>query len=391
LPTFYSLTIPSAPDIDIPDFDLPDIDLNYQISEPNEFDFHVGTMSLWGDSLMLDMKNKLRENLQGGTGLSETVENAIWEREKEREERRLSDSTDKLISVWATKGFSLPDGLLAYSLAGLQNEYLNQSLTRARDIAIKQADLEQSNLFKTLEISSAIANILADLMYHYEELVFKGQEAVAKYANEYIGLQIQIYKARAEVYKAIIEASHIAVQRQLAIVEIYKAKIEAQKAIGEINKVLVERYEAQVRAAVAKIEAYRAQVEGCRAQAEVEKARVEASLAAVQAYEVSSRASIESYKGQVECYKANVGAVAAQYELATKATEATLRANIAVYEAAIKNYEAQQSNVIQVAQMQLQAMMAAAQAASSLAAGAMSALSAQGAISYSESMALLEA
>ncbi|MBU2049351.1 MAG: hypothetical protein KKH61_10290, partial [Gammaproteobacteria bacterium] len=45
-------------------------------------------------------------------------------------------------SMWAKKGWSLPDGLLAHSLSEVQKEYMNKGLDRSREIAIKQADLE---------------------------------------------------------------------------------------------------------------------------------------------------------------------------------------------------------------------------------------------------------
>jgi hypothetical protein len=62
--------------------------------------------------LLTSLKAKLQDIIDnGGTGLAPDVENAIWDRGREREARALRNSLDQLDRDTEQMGFALPPGV----------------------------------------------------------------------------------------------------------------------------------------------------------------------------------------------------------------------------------------------------------------------------------------
>ena len=165
-PTFSYPSVPTLVEIKIPDFvpqeitPLSAIIPTFAVDVPSLESIPSGGQYVQS-SLLEALRARLLDNIvNGGTGLSSDVETAIWNRNLEREEQALSDAVDKAAATWAKTGFSLPDGLLGDSIATLHNEFANRRIDRAREIAVKQADLEQTNLKMSMELSVNVENLL---------------------------------------------------------------------------------------------------------------------------------------------------------------------------------------------------------------------------------------
>jgi hypothetical protein len=388
--------------------------------------------------MVVAVKNRLQNNIViGGTGLSASVEAAIWQRDLERNEQQLSDSTDKVTSMWAKKGFSLPDGMLAHSLSEIQREYMNKMLDRTREIAIKQADLEQSNLFKSMELAISLTFKLIDGLTKYEELLLRAQEDTAKYANEYIDLQIKAHNGTVEVFKAVVQYQEALVRSELTKAEIYKAQIQGALAVATANEAtakvytaqieaevarykgvidgnvslaqmftaqvnavvaqagiqesLIKVYAEQVRATVAQAEVYKAQVEAVTAGVGAQKAVVEANVAQVQAWAEGVRAKTAAYSGSLESFRAQNTFNIASAELGSKNAEIIIANQIEAAKVAIASADITMKAITKAGDARVEAAKGAASASASLGAGAMAAMSAHANLSYSETMPLKEA
>jgi len=386
-----AITLPEVPSISMPSLNL-DAPV-YEITAPSQWSFGVNSNILITDDPMIQAAiNRLTSNIRdGGTGLSPEIEAAIWARDLERNEQQLEDSTDKITSMWAKKGFSLPDGMLAHSLSEVQKEYMNRRIDRSREISIKQADLEQSNLFKSMEMAITLADKLINMLIRYEELVFKGQEATAKYANEYIDLQIKTYASRVDAYKATAQVYEMLIRGELSKVELYKAQIEGQKAIGDVNEQTIKVYSEQLRATTVLIDRYKTEVSAMVSELEVEKVKVEANKLQMDAWAKNADVQIARYSGEIEKYKADNQVNIASADIHGKIAEANMRAAIAVVESNVRGYEAQERGMVARAQVAMEAARGVATAAAAMASGAMAAMSAHAGMTYSESMALEEA
>jgi hypothetical protein len=383
LGTIYNITLPDLPSVSFPTLDITAP--IYNVSSPLPWSFTVGDVIITDDPMIQAVLDRLTANIEtGGTGLSAAVEAAIWARGLEREEQQLDDSLDKSVSMWAKKGFSLPDGELADSLMALQNEYLNRKLDRSREIEIKQADLEQVNLFKSMELGVNLASNLINMLIKYEELVFQGQEATAKFANEYIDLQIKAYMSKVEAYKATAQTYEMIIRAEIAKIETYKAQIDAQRLIGEVNNQTVQIYTEKIKATAILAERYKTEVQAMVSELETEKAKIESNKIQFDIWAKKADVAIAKYNGEVEQYKAESVMNVSTAELYAKQAEASLRAAIAAAEVSVKSYEVSERGNNLKAQVLMEAAKGVAQATSAMAAGAMAAMSAHASMKYDE-------
>lgn len=390
LGSIYALTLPDVPVVSFPSLDITAP--VYSLTSPSQWNIGVeSTFLITDDPLIQAAIDRLTDNIKnGGTGLSADVEDSIWARDKERNEQQLEDTTDKVIQMWAKKGFSLPDGLLAHSLSEVQKEHMNKMLDRTREIAIKQADLEQSNLFKSLELAVNLADKLINMLIRYEELVFKGQEATARFANEYIDLQIKIYAAKVEAYKATAQVHEMIIREETSKVELYKAQLDGQKLIGDINTQTVQIYSEKLRATTMLIERYKTEVQAMVSELEVEKAKVEANKLQFDAWGKNVDVQIAKYNGETEMFKAGSQVNISTAEFQSNQAQAQAKIALASIELWMRQYEGQDKLMLAKQQIITEAAKGVAQATAAMAAGAMAAMSAHASMSYAESQPLAE-
>ena len=331
---------------------------------------------------------RLTNNIKnGGTGLSPAIEADIWNRDLERNEQQLADTTDKMTAMWAKKGFSLPDGMLAHSLAEVQKEYMNRLVDRSREIAIKQAELEQTNVFKSMELAITLFDKLVDELTKYETLVFQAQEATAKYANEYIDLQIKTYMSLVEAYKATAQTYEMIIRAELSKVEVYKAQLEGQKLIGEINTQTVQIYAEKIKAVTSLLDMYKTDVQSMVALLEGERVKIDANKAQFDAWAKKADVAVATYNGQIQAYKSQSDVAVASAQVSLSSSEAFIRQQMAQAQLSAEIFSITEKSLAAKAQVSLEAAKGVAVAAATMAGGAMSAMSAHASMSYGETTA----
>lgn len=376
------IVIPDVPVVEFPTLDLAEP--IYEIDSPDLWEITTGDINV-RETPFDTIRAKLLSNvLTGGTGLSATVEDAIWARELEKNEQQLEDSMDKIRSTWAKMGFTLPDGLLANSLSELQRDYASKQIDRAREIAIEQAKLEQTNIFKSIEFGISLWGTLIELLIKHEDLLVRVQESTAKFANEYIRLQMETYASLVEAFKATAQVHETLVRASLAKVEVFKTQIEGQKAIGDVNEQTIKVYAEQIRSNTALIQAYTAEVEAMVAKLNVEKAKVEANKLQMDAWATKANVLIAEYNGKVDVYRAGGQVAISEAEVRSKNAEATLQSAIAAAGISAKSLESYDRIALAGANVRMEAAKGIAAAASTLAAGALAALATGADMSYKE-------
>lgn len=383
--SIYGIALPDVPTISFPSLDITAP--VYNIQNPSQGSFSVSNILISDDPLIQAAITRLTNNVvNGGTGLSAAVEAAIFARGKEREEQQLEDSIDKATSMWAKRGFALPDGELANSLMALQTEYLNKQLDRSREIEIKQADLEQANLFKSLELSISLAGTLIDMLIKYEDLVLRSQEDIAKFANEYLSLQIQSYNSKVEAYKATAQVHEMIIRAELAKVEVYRAQIEGQKVVNEVNAQTVQIYSERIKATSLLIERYRTEVQAMVSELETEKLKIESNKLQMDAWATKANVAVSKYVAEVDMYKAESGFNVATSDLYARQYEAGIQRAISMIEMNIRSTDIAEKSMLFKANLAMAAAKGVADATASLASGAMAAMSAHASMSYGESV-----
>ena len=398
-PTKPSYTLPTAPtltDIVIPEFVEGTIGtISTTIPSMDFFVPSVGDVSTSDaplDSLFQTIKERLESNiLNGGTMLDSTVEDDIWNRNLERDEQALQDAIDKLTGQWAKLGFSAPDGLLAGSIIAINNEYYNKKLDRSREIAVKQAELEHTGLFKSLELGISLENIVMTSQNEYAKRVLEAAKVTADITISLFKERINRYNSMVETYKADVLAYKTGIEAEMVRAETYKARISGLQAIAQVDESRVKVYAAHMSAIEQMVNVYNIEVKSVAIMYEAERQKVERYKVQVEAYVAAIDGITKKYLGEVEAYKAYISAWNASAESKTKLIDLKARAEIAELEATIKEWEIQLKLIQESTNVKLEALKTVAQVSSNLAAGALSAIHASVSDSYNNSYSVSHA
>lgn len=330
VPSVGTVTVPNAPEVDAPAaptylsvnaVPFSGIDLNdgwlaglanrpeLSIAAPTPYSYARGPE--YQSQLLDALKGVLSQRMGGGTGLNPAVEQAIWDRARSRETQIALANQAEVMRQSEAFGFPLPTGALAAQLRTAQQDYFDKLSGLSRDVAIKQADLEQENLKATIAAGMQLEGQLIDYSYKLEQLTFEDAKQYADNAvqlhnaaiQQFQGL-LQGYQTYASVYKSIIDG-------QLAKVEVYKAQLQGEQTKAEINKTLVEQYKAQIDAGMAQVRIYEAQVGAAKTLIELEQTKIGAAGEQIRAYV----AQVNAETAKVEAFKASVQAEATKLDV----------------------------------------------------------------------------
>jgi hypothetical protein len=378
-PVYTMPTVPTLSDIVIPDFIegvISPLTTQMPVSNiemPALTQIDSGGQAV-EDELVQAAKAKLVSNIvNGGTMLNPLIEASIWNRDRERREQALQDSVDKLTAQWAKLGWSIPDGLLAGSLIAVNNEYMNKDLDVSRDIAIKQAELEQTGMFKSLELANQLEGILIESFNDYAKRVFEVSKATVDVTVQILKSRIDLYNMNLQAFKTDVETYKIAIEAELARSEVYKARMEGIKTLAMVDSSRVQVYTAQLGAIAQQVEVFKATVESVGLMYSAEKQKIEAYKARVEAYTSAVDGVTKRYIGEVEGFKGLVQAYVASADSQTRIEELELKTQIARVDATLKSWEIQLQVIIEETKVQLSGLETIAKTTSNLAAGAMAA------------------
>lgn len=231
--------IPPAPVVTIADFGeaIP----AYELTVPDsEFSY---VEPVYSSALKDALSAKLLSDVQtGGTGLSTEVEDAIWERTRERDDKDYVSAAEKLDSKWSGKNFSLPDGTLAELHQDLIVDDRNQRVERSRDILIKQGELAQTNTHFMITSSLSLEQLELNHANEVSNRALEAQKSVVEFGIAFHNLKIADYNIQLERSKvqATVQGSKLEAER-LRLEEYRTALLEIQ-AKGALDKDLMAEY-----------------------------------------------------------------------------------------------------------------------------------------------------
>lgn len=210
------------------------------------------------------------------------------------------------------------------------------------------------------------------------------------------GEQIRALLTDVEVYKARMEGAKVQADVNRNVLEGFKAEIQAYAAQVDADKTRFEAYDSRVKGELGKAQildaearSYAAYVSGQstvadvgikKMQADISRnellvrqytARLEAARTTVQAQQATIESAARAYTADTQRYTAEASAEEARYRVELAAKESEIRATLGIYEIEIRKYLADMDMLIKQAGIQLEALKAAGQVGSTLAAGAM--------------------
>lgn len=285
-------------------------------------------------SLLESLRRKLLEWVEeGGMALPAEREADFWNRNYERDLQALLDSKDRIASDWAKRSFPMPNGLLVVAQKDADIQFGQKRMDTSRDIAIKQAELAESNTRNAVEKGITLESALMQFKNQCQERIYQASKAFLDAQVMYYQAQLQKYQTMASIYKTLVDG-----------------RIEEAKGVIEI---------------------YTAQVQAYATRVSAEATRVK-SLA-------------EIYVTEMEGYKAEAQVFTALTDINIKVFEAEIRKAVARAEILIKNLELEMKDQEVISGLKIESMKTIAQVLSQLIAGMMSAVSASASITGSGS------
>lgn len=275
-----------------------------------------------GDGYTSSLLTALSESLQdrienGGTGLAPDIENAIWDRSREREAIAKQDAIDQLERM-ERLGFSLPTGAYMSARMKIEREHDYNLIGNSREIAIAQAELEQKNVLAALETATNLEGKLIDYNNAVEQRMFESARYVTEAGIAIYNAKVQAYTAFLDAYRAKVAVFEAQVRAEISKVEAYRAEIAAEEAKASVNRSLVEQYKSQVDASLAAVEVFRARIDGIRTKAEIEQIKTNIFGEQVRAY----AAQVNAYTADIEAFRAQLQAEGTKQDVFNSQVEA---------------------------------------------------------------------
>lgn len=329
LPQVRDVAIPDAPIIELPDtpeflslqthtfgginlhedwLDKLDDIPTLSIMQPVPFSYSPGAK--YASQLLDNLKATLNARIQGGTGLAPAVEQAIWDRARDRETMLALAKEQEVLRGAEALGFALPSGVMAGQLADARREYHDKLSGLSRDIAIKQAEMEQANLQQATTLALQLETTLLDDCYKLEMLAFETAKTAADNAIAAHNAAIEHFKALLAGYQAYASAYDAVIKAELNKVEVFKALLSAEETKANINRALVERFKAEIDGAMAAVQIYQARVGAAKTLVELEGTRIQAGAEQVKAFV----ATVNAETAKADMYRAAVGAEGTKVE-----------------------------------------------------------------------------
>ena len=378
-PALLSLNIQNVRHREIPAFDAKVPELT--AVEPTIREYVPGKQ--YTSALLEAVKSELEKRVKGGTGLSAEVENAIWDRGRDRELRTQADAL-KQVDQMESLGFMLPPGVYLDARLKIITETDQALRGHSREVMIKSAELALDNCKHALTTAVQLEGQLIDYTNAVETRIFEAARYATQAQVEIYNAKVQAFQSMVEVYRVKIQAYEAAVRAEQARVDTYRAQIAAEEAKASINRSLVDMYKTQADIALSNIEIYKARIGGIQARADIEKAKVEVFGAQVQGYtaQVNAytagvegfRATMQAeatkqdvYRSRVDSFRARVDAFAKQIDARVREFEGRISAKTAEYQgyqAAIAGESARVDGIAKIGGVQSDAYRAQVQGAS---------------------------
>lgn len=272
-PTLRPIELPPAPSLQLSSLTFDAVAPVFDIEVPDaaQFSFTPGTHT---PLLLDDLKAAILRVLQGGTGLPNELENALFEAAREREAELAAREVDQAANEFAAKNWKYPPGALAKRIDTVRGEASTKisQLNRDRFTARLTLEVEQ---FRTV-IASAIGleELWTNQFIATERLRFDAAKMQLDFALQIFNALVSKFNAEAQLFAVQAQVLRDRIGAEEAKIRAYAAELDAKRLIGELNAQDVSIFVQRVQALQANADIYRARVEGYVAKFREVDARV---------------------------------------------------------------------------------------------------------------------
>lgn len=387
-PVIVDRAAPEKPTVALPDFNavvpvntaLAPTDLDQKMEQSyrgihptmvalleDHVDQFIAKMNPEYHSQMARIETQLQRYLDGGTALNPTVENAIYERNRDKLTAEYKRVRDTAWNDAAARGFTLPTGAVHTTIMSARQAASDNLARASTEIAINQAEMEQKNLQFAVTTSTGLRTTIlnAAINYHSNLVQINGQ--ALEYAKTVVGLLVESYNVAVKAYsvaldgyRAEVQAYEVKLRGALAGIELYKAEIDALQAMVQVDVARVSVYRARIDSLKSLADVYRSRIDAIATKANMEKLKLELFGSQVQAYTAlvqAKNSEWQGYRSALDGEQMKVGLFTAQVQAygvettgwkakiegqaeAVRAAAATNQARATQYESAVRAYAA---------------------------------------------------
>jgi hypothetical protein len=303
-PVLRPITLPPAPEIDISGIVFEGVRPLFDAVPPDIADFQFENEEY--SPLLLDKtKEVILSMMDGSTGLPAAVEDAIFERAREREielgERDVSQATEE----WAAKGYKRPPGRLASQVDRIRRDASFKVSAINRDQFIERWKLQLEQLRDALAKSIALEELWVRLFTSAEDRRLQAARQRMDLALGIFNAYVQRFQSESQLFAIDAQVFNAKFQAAQAQLQLYSEELRAKQLIGDLNEQDVRIFAQRVSALQVNADIYRARVEGVKAtydatrsQVDVFRAQLESNTALASLYESDVRAFGEQMRAQ---------------------------------------------------------------------------------------------
>ncbi len=327
----------------------------------NGFDEIINKTMPGFNNLVSKLENKLESFLNGGTGLSESVENAIYERSRDKVNSEYIKLRDTLYNDISKKGFTLPNGSLLSGLRNARQSAYDNNARASIEISIKQAELEQQNIQNALnKITELKSNAVNSALQYQGNLININNQAL-EFSKNVLGFiiegynsSIKLFSLKLDKYKVDASIHETKIKVISTMIEIYKSEIQALESLTRIDIAKIEVYKARIDSLQALSGIYKAQVDSIISKANLEKLKIDIYSNQVQAFGMrvnaknsewqAYNAAINGEESKIKMYQSEISAWNSQldgYKTKITSQQEAIKARSIQNQSLSDNYKAQ--------------------------------------------------
>ena len=261
-------------------------------------------------SLTTNISEWLQSDKTPWSGLPAAIEAALFNRVVDRESQVTNRAVDEAVNEWASRGFSMPQGMLQKQISSIRD----QGALRASDAS--RESLAQSFPKQIEQLQWLVTQGMAVEQRIYER--FKDQQSLSLDAMKFqIDSKWKIYDANVtlfnlqnEAFKMLFDVYKLSIEVAISKISVFKARIDAQVALGQVNLQKIEIFKSKISAVMAQVDIYKASMQAAQVRSDTIKTQFDVFKTQVQAYSEqvgAEKVKIDIFDSQVKAETARLG------------------------------------------------------------------------------------
>lgn len=245
------IPFPTEVEVEVPEFN-PNVDLSGEFN--SAYDNAVSTfgpefqveMDSFLNTYFPDFSTRMQTSVDnwiydtittGATGIPTAVENQIWDRARSKELLDASRARSDVTAQWASRGWSMPTGVLAQQLMQIDQDTSSKISAHARDVAIKQAEIVIDSVKFAVEQGARMRLGVVAALVDYMRAFMAPWELAIRKAEALVDAKSRLWQSSAAYYGALISAAELHLKfDQLSIDRALGAnKLTVDQVIGTVN------------------------------------------------------------------------------------------------------------------------------------------------------------